>query len=71
MTSQESRLTELETLFTHMQRTIQDLDQVVVEQARRIDLLEREMRLLTSDLRTLRDASREPRRPEDEVPPHY
>jgi uncharacterized coiled-coil protein SlyX len=29
------------------------------------------MRLLTSDLRTLRDASREPRRPEDEVPPHY
>ncbi|MCU0707876.1 MAG: SlyX family protein [Pirellula sp.] len=71
MTSQESRLTELETLFTHMQRTIQDLDQVVVEQARRIDLLEREMRLLTSDLRTLRDAYREPRRPEDEVPPHY
>jgi hypothetical protein len=29
------------------------------------------MRLLTSDLRTLRDAYREPRRPEDEVPPHY
>jgi SlyX protein len=69
--SQETRLTELETLFTHMQRTIQELDQVVIDQARRIDLLEREMRLLSSDLRTVRDATREPRRPEDELPPHY
>jgi hypothetical protein len=27
--------------------------------------------MLAGDVRSVRDASREPRRPEDEIPPHY
>lgn len=70
MTSEE-RLIHLEALFTHLQRTVQELDQVIVDQSRRIDLLHRDLKLLASDVRSVRDASREPRRPEDEIPPHY
>jgi uncharacterized coiled-coil protein SlyX len=55
----------------HLQRTVQDLDQVVIEQSKQIDLLSRDMKLLVTDLRGIRDGSREPRRPEDEIPPHY
>ncbi|MFO0012899.1 MAG: SlyX family protein [Planctomycetota bacterium] len=69
--SPEKRLTELETLFTHLQRTLHDLDQIVVDQSRRIAHLEREVRCLANDFRTVRDMNREPRRPEDEIPPHY
>lgn len=69
--SPEKRLTDIETLFTHWQRVVQELDQVVLDQSRRIDQLEREVRLLTSDLRSMRDMNRETRRPEDEIPPHY
>lgn len=70
MTSEE-RLIHLEALFTHLQRTVQELDQVIVDQSRRIDQLQRDLKLLASDVRSVRDASREPRRPEDEIPPHY
>ena len=70
MTNDE-RLIHLEALFMHLQRTVQDLDQVVIEQSKQIDLLSRDMKLLVTDLRGIRDGSREPRRPEDEIPPHY
>ena len=70
MTSEE-RLIQLEALFTHLQRTVQELDQVIVDQSRRIDLLQRDLKMLAGDVRSVRDASREPRRPEDEIPPHY
>jgi len=54
-----------------LQRTVHDLDQIVIEQSRRIEILEREVRCVSSDLRAVRDTQREPRRPEDEIPPHY
>lgn len=69
--SPETRLTELETLFMHLQRTVHDLDQIVIDQSCRIAILEREVRCVSSDLRAVRDTQREPRRPEDEIPPHY
>lgn len=67
----EKRLTELETLFTHLQRTVQDLDRIVVDQSRQIERMEREVRSLANDVRAMRELNREPRRPEDEIPPHY
>jgi uncharacterized coiled-coil protein SlyX len=69
--SLETRLTELESLFMHLQRTVADLDQIVVDQSRRMEILEREVRRLSSDLGAVRDMNREPRRPEDDIPPHY
>ena len=71
MKNPNDRLVELEVLFTHLQKTITDLDGVVVDQARRIDQLQRELRMIAGDVRLVRDSSREHRRPEDEIPPHY
>jgi uncharacterized coiled-coil protein SlyX len=68
---ESKRLIELEMLFTHLQKTVFDLDRVVIDQARRIDMLQREVKGLVSELRMMRDTSREVRRPEDEIPPHY
>jgi len=71
MKNPNDRLVELEVLFTHLQKTITDLDEVVVDQSRRIDQLQRELKILAGDVRLVRDSSREPRRPEEEIPPHY
>ncbi|MFN7627619.1 MAG: SlyX family protein [Pirellula sp.] len=71
MKNPSDRLVELEVLFTHLQKTISDLDEVVVDQSRRIDQLQRELKILAGDVRLARESSREQRRPEDEIPPHY
>ena len=71
MTNPEKRITELEFVVTHLQKTIQDFNDVIIEQGKRIDTMQREVRLLASDLRQVRDSAREPRRAEDEIPPHY
>ncbi|MBM3963487.1 MAG: SlyX family protein [Planctomycetes bacterium] len=71
MKNPDDRLVELEVLFTHLQKTITDLDEVVVDQSRRIDQLQRELKILAGDVRLVRESSREQRRPEDEIPPHY
>jgi uncharacterized coiled-coil protein SlyX len=71
MKDPETRLTELEFVVTHLQRTIHDLNEVIIDQGKRIDTLQRETRLIASDIRQVRESSREPRRAEDEIPPHY
>ncbi len=71
MKDPEARLTELEFVVTHLQRTIHDLNEVIIDQGKRIDTLQRETRLIASDIRQVRESSREPRRAEDEIPPHY
>lgn len=71
MKDPESRLTELEFVVTHLQRTIHDLNEVIVDQGKRLDTLQREIRLIASDIRQVRESTREPRLAEDEIPPHY
>lgn len=66
-----ARLTELETLFTHLQRTLTELDKVVFEQAKKIDALERRFVRISGDIGVLRGAVAERLKPEDEKPPHY
>ena len=66
------RLSEVESLLTFMQRTIDDLNQVVLEQARRIERQEADLARLRASLETLIGSIVEvPRRLEDERPPHY
>ena len=66
------RLSEVESLLTFMQRMIDDLNQVVLEQAKRIERQEAEVARLRASLETLIGSIVEvPRRPEDERPPHY
>jgi uncharacterized coiled-coil protein SlyX len=67
-----TRLSDVESLMTFMQRTIDDLNQVVLEQARRIERQEAALARLRASLETLIGSIVEtPRRPEDERPPHY
>jgi uncharacterized coiled-coil protein SlyX len=66
-----ARVVELETLLTHFQRTLGELDEVVLAQQKRIDGLERKIAALTSELNVLGSSLREERKPEDEKPPHY
>jgi uncharacterized coiled-coil protein SlyX len=67
----EERLTKLEELFLHLQRTVQELDQAVIEAHKRMDAIEAQQRWTARQLDTLASESEAPRRPEDEKPPHY
>lgn len=66
-----ARLTDLENRYTLLQRTVEDLDQVILSQARQIESLERKLALVTSQLAAVADRDTEPRSLEDDKPPHY
>jgi len=66
-----ARVTELEEALTHQQRTVDDLNQVVLQQERRIAAFEATIARLTSELATLSDSAIERRTLEDDRPPHY
>jgi uncharacterized coiled-coil protein SlyX len=69
--SNESRLTSLEELVTHLERTAQDLNDVLLAQQKRIEQLDQQMILLRGEVdRALTDTTQPPRL-EDEKPPHY
>jgi len=65
------RVTELEALFTHLSRTLQELDGVVVEQQKQIAALERKLAAFGTELGIVRGAMTPELKPEDEKPPHY
>ena len=66
-----ARVTELEELFTHQQQTVKDLNLVVTEQYRKIDLLESRLRGMAEKMSTLSEPEAERRTLEDDKPPHY
>ena len=65
------RVTELEMLLTHMQRTMHDLDLVALDQQKQIAKLAQQLSRLTLDISRLQSGGNEVRSPEDEKPPHY
>jgi uncharacterized coiled-coil protein SlyX len=65
------RLVDLQIRFTHLERTMADLDQMILSQAKRLEALERTLASLGSELRTISGSIVEERKPEDEKPPHY
>lgn len=67
----DPRQTEIECLLMHLQKTIFELNQVVIEQGKSITKLQRETKQLASDFRQVRESSSPIRRAEDEIPPHY
>jgi uncharacterized coiled-coil protein SlyX len=67
-----ARLIELEELVTHLQRTVQDLDGVVLAQQRQLDTLAQRLARLSGQLEANLSARGEPPRTlEDDKPPHY
>jgi uncharacterized coiled-coil protein SlyX len=68
----QRRLSEAETLLMFLQRTVEELNAVILEQSRTIATHEKELARLGVRFETLADSIVElPRRPEDERPPHY
>jgi uncharacterized coiled-coil protein SlyX len=68
----QRRLSELETLLTFLQRTVEDLNAVILQQQRRLDSQEKELARLRATVSNVADSIAEPpRKPEDEKPPHY
>lgn len=65
------RVVELETLFTHLQRTFGELDQVVLAQQKQIESLQRTIDALRGEFTSLSGAPQDVPKPEDEKPPHY
>jgi|EndMetStandDraft_7_1072992.scaffolds.fasta_scaffold4616579_1 uncharacterized coiled-coil protein SlyX len=67
----DERTTNLEMLVMHLQKTVQELDEVIQSQGTRISNLERDLKRLNLELGLLREAAIEERSPEEEKPPHY
>ncbi len=66
----EARLTELESKLSFVEDLLDSLNRTVFRQQERIDLLERQIRLLHEQIQTLRpvEGGADLR---DEIPPHY
>lgn len=66
------RLQSLEELYMHLQRTVQDLDQVIIEQGKRLAALEEQLRRAIDALGASASESASARlNLLDEKPPHY
>jgi len=66
----EQRLTEMEMLIMHHERTIEQLHEVVAQQQGRIDRLSAELRFIKEQLKGM--VFSQNRTPdEEEPPPHY
>ena len=67
----DERITNLEMLVMHLQKTVQELDEVIQSQGTRIVNFERDIKRLNLELGLLRESAIEERSPEEEKPPHY
>ncbi len=65
------RVTNLEILFTHLERRTNELNEVLLQATTRIDLLERQLRAMADRHLELEGRLQEPRDPLAEKPPHY
>ncbi|MBL9124800.1 MAG: SlyX family protein [Planctomycetaceae bacterium] len=67
-----NRLQEMEELYMHLQRTVSDLDQVVVAQGKKLTELEKQLKGAAEMIRTMSSTQAGPP-PSllDEKPPHY
>ena len=67
----QDRLTQVEMLLMHLQKTLQDLDDVIRGQGSRLKDLERDMKRINQELGLLRERAFDERSAEEEKPPHY
>ncbi len=65
------RLTRLEEMLMHMQRTLEDLDAAVLQFGNRLQAAEEEIALLRAVIDRTSRLAEEPRCLEDDRPPHY
>lgn len=69
MSTPESRLTELEIRFSEQQQVIEDLSEMVISQGKRIEALEKRVKLMKDKLDAVEPGLVDARA--NEKPPHY
>jgi uncharacterized coiled-coil protein SlyX len=67
----EERLTGVESSMAFLEKTVQDLSDVVCRQQEAIDRLEAQLRVLSERLERVESPEAEESEPETEKPPHY
>ena len=67
----DARITKLEELLTHLQRTVEDLNGAILQVQKRLDALASEAARLGREVLSLSDTGEEIRSPAEERPPHY
>lgn len=65
----EKNLVELEKRITYLERFVEDLNDVIIEQGKLMDRLKRELVSLKEKSQSASPV--DPSRPADEKPPHY
>ena len=65
--SEGARLEDLEVRLAHQEKMISDMNEIVTQQWRTIDLLERQLRQLREEMRNIAPT----RDGEEPPPPHY
>lgn len=70
MSTNEDRIAALEMALAHQDRVIEDLNAVILDQARRVERLERQAKLLADRLFAA-EADLPGGRSEDRPPPHW
>jgi uncharacterized coiled-coil protein SlyX len=65
------RVTKLEELFTHLQRTVLDLNQVLIEHGQRVDAMQAKLAQIASAVEERIAEPARPFDPEAERPPLY
>ena len=65
------RVTQLEVLLTHLQQTVQDLNEVALEQSRGIDRLAAVVAGMKAHYASMSTSAPAERDPDQERPPHY
>jgi len=66
-----TRVTELEGLSTHQERMLQQLDEVILQQERRLAETEAALKRLAEKVEIFSNSADTTQSPEDERPPHY
>lgn len=67
----EDRIIEIETKVLYQEDTIEQLNQVVVEQDKQIRKLKEALELLTRNFKSVLEMTQEHIKPGHERPPHY
>jgi SlyX protein len=67
----EDRIIELEIKQAYQEDLIQALNQVVIEQQKKLGKLEETCKLLNDKIKSLNQGSHDPGQQQDERPPHY
>lgn len=63
----ETRMDELEMRVAHQDKTIAELNEVITEQWKKLEMMERQLRRLGEEL----EAMESPEAPANQKPPHY